>query len=99
MLYGQNLPWRLALRHAYRPVFENTYSSTGRSYSLARWRVLSGFSSTSKRRESPVYTSPPSSSTFSTSPARRKDSQDDSKDVPPLETLVEAANEKADIER
>lgn len=99
MLYGQNLPWRLALRQAYWPAFKNIYASNGRSFSLACRRTVSGASSISPRRVSPVYISPPSSSKFSTSPARRKDSQDDLKSVPRLDVSVEAAKEKTDIER
>jgi ATP-dependent Lon protease len=99
MPYGQNLPWRLTLRHAYRPAFRNVFISSRYPCSSARQRLLSSVSSTSTLRESLNYASPPSSSKFSTSPARRKDSQDEPKGSPPLETSVGAAKEKSDIER
>jgi Lon-like ATP-dependent protease len=99
MPYGQNLPWRLALRHAYRPAFRNTCVSSRYLCSLARRRLLSSVSSTSTLRESLNYAPPPSSSKFSTSPARRKDSQDEPKGSPPRETSIEAAREKSDIKQ
>src|SRR5277367_1767865 len=99
MPYGQNLPWRLALRHAYRPAFRNGRVSSRYPCSPARRRLLSNVFSTSTLRESLNYPSPPLSSKFSTSRARRKDSQDESKGSPPLETSAEAAKEKSDIEQ
>ncbi len=99
MPYGQNLPWRLALRRAYRPAFKNTCVSPRRSYSSARRRLSSGVFSTSTLRESLTHLSPNSPSKFSTSPARRKDPQDGSKDAPLTETSVDGTKENSDIER
>jgi ATP-dependent Lon protease len=99
MPYGQNLPWRLALRPAYLPPFRSPCVTSRYLCSSARRRLLSSVSSTSTLRESLNYASLPSSYKFSTSPARRKDSQDETKDSPPRETSVETAKEKSDIER
>jgi Lon-like ATP-dependent protease len=99
MLYGQNLPWRLALKHAYRPIFNNASSITRRQYSVARQRLLSGAPSLPSTRESPFHINPVQSSTFSTSPARRKDAPDDSKSSSIESSSVQAAKEKANGEQ
>ncbi|TVY22839.1 Lon protease-like protein, mitochondrial [Lachnellula hyalina] len=80
MLYGQNLPWRLALRSTTRTCVRYSSSSSSRLYSsaISRQRQLS---ITSLRPFAPAYTTPLSSSSFSTSPVRRKDAPKDPKDA------------------
>jgi Lon-like ATP-dependent protease len=99
MPHGQNLPWRFALQYAYRPGFRNVCASSRRPYLSACLHLLSHVSSTSTLRGPLTSLAPPSSSAFSTSPARRKDSQDESKGRPPLETSFEDVKEKSEVER
>lgn len=84
MLYGQNLPWRLALRNVTRSSIRQSSNATSRSYTISRQRQISTL------RPFP----PPATSTgvsrFSTSPARRKEPKDP-KDVSVEETAEETA--------
>jgi ATP-dependent Lon protease len=101
MLYGQNLPWRLALRHAYRPISENICISARRPYSSAHRRPLNGVPSLASLR-GPICSATPistSSSTFSTSLSRRKDASDDSNSPPVDDIVAQPPKEKADSGR
>src|SRR5438045_2822206 len=89
MLYGQNLPWRLAIRSAYRPSIKSVCSCTRRYYSVTRWQRIDGVSCRPLRPASIVQRSviPNLTATFSTSPLRLRDTSDDpkvpsSKDAP-----------------
>lgn len=90
MLYGQNLPWRLALRTSTKTFIRHSSSSSSRvlySTSISRPRQ------TLLRPFAPAHTTPLSSSNFSTSPARRKEPPKDSKDA-----VEEVTEEKEKVE-
>ena len=97
MLYGQNLPWRLALRNITRVEVRQTSYITSRLYTTSREWQSSVARATSSLR--PYIPNPAVSSTasrFSTSPARRKESSKDSKDTVVEETSEENAKEKTE---
>ncbi|RDL38868.1 Lon protease-like protein, mitochondrial [Venustampulla echinocandica] len=100
MLYGQNLPWRLALRNSSRtlPARHNSIICASRLYvtsspSRALQRQL--LSATSSR-PTPTQTTPLCVSRFSISPARRKDAPKDPKE-PAIEESTEG-NTKEKVE-
>lgn len=94
MLYGQNLPWRIALRNIRRTSIRHS-SNTSRLYTRSpRLQISTTVTSPSWR---PILASgaAPGSSKFSTSPARRKEAKDP-KDPAADETTEEHAQKKAD---
>jgi Lon-like ATP-dependent protease len=95
MLYGQNLPWRLALRNVTRTSIRNSSSRTIRLYTTARQRHITATATSSIRPSSSPATSS-GASKFSTSPARRKESSKDPKDAVAEETLEENTAKKLD---
>ncbi|CAG8973302.1 hypothetical protein HYALB_00000064 [Hymenoscyphus albidus] len=92
MLYGRNLPWRLAIRNTSRPV-SSANSATRSISSISHTSRLHATSILSPRRQLYPRASPTSicSSQFSTSPSRRKDAPKDAK-----ETAVEKPKEEKD---
>lgn len=96
MLYGQNLPWRLALRNTSRAAGVARYSSSGkRLYSTSRRFLISASTRPAIRSFAPVTQSFPGSSNFSTSPARRKDDEsEDKKAKNPVEEILEEDNKE-----
>ena len=89
MLYGQNLPWRLAVRNAAMASARYAPNSTTRLYTASRWRALSAAATAPSLR--PVLPGPTVStgtSAFSTSPARRREPRD------PREPVLEDENAK-----
>lgn len=96
MLYGQNLPWRLAVRNATTASARYAPNSARRLYTTSRWRFLSAGATAPSLH--PVLLGPAVSlgtSAFSTSPARRKDPKDPRE--PALEELTdENAKKRAD---
>lgn len=99
MLYGQNLPWRPALRHVYLVTSRHGAAGIRRSYSAVRTHIPEGLVSTSSRRNAPCLASQTTTSAFSTFSSRRKDSSDDSKTISPEEIAARAAKEKAEREK
>src|SRR4051812_24140052 len=89
MLYGQNLPWRLALRSTTRGASRHSSNLSSRLYTTSQRCRMPAATSPSLR---PLLTSQPisGSSRFSTSPARRKDATKPAKD-----TVEEVAEENA----
>ena len=95
MLYGQNLPWRFALRNAARTSSRRCLNTPNRLYSTARQRQITA-TTIASLRHLPSTASSLGASKFSTSPARRKESSKDPKDVPAEETTEDDAQKKLD---
>src|SRR4051794_10186544 len=94
MLYGQNLPWRLALRNVTRSSIRHS-SSASRLYSTSRQRQIPTFATSLSLRPSLSSCATSGTSKFTTSPSRRKESKDP-KDPVVEETTEENAQKKAD---
>jgi len=94
MLYGQNLPWRLALRNVRRSSIRHS-SSTSRLNLVSRPRQIPRLATSLSLRPSLSTTAITGTSKFSTSPSRRKDSKDP-KDPVAEETTEENAQRKTD---
>ncbi|KAG0649477.1 Lon protease [Hyphodiscus hymeniophilus] len=95
MVYSQNLPWRLALRNVTRPSLRYSSITPNRLYSTTRQRQITA-TATSSLRPSLCSATTSGASRFSTSPARRKESSKDPKDIIAEETTEENADSKAD---
>jgi Lon-like ATP-dependent protease len=96
MLYGQNLPWRLALRNLTIISAKHTSRNASRLYTTSQWRYISAATIAPSLR--PVLSGPASStrtSTFSTSATRRKEPKD-SRDSVPEESTDGSAQKKVD---
>jgi Lon-like ATP-dependent protease len=97
MLYGQNIPWRLALRNTART---SSRSAPSRLYSTARQQHI--ISSRTSRSRSPVTYLQSSrtsgGSYFSTSNSRRKDAPKDPKDAV-VEPADEVEKERAEVKQ
>ncbi|KAF8863215.1 lon protease-like protein [Acephala macrosclerotiorum] len=91
MLYGQNLPWRVALRNSTRASFRCSSNSTSRFYTTARRFQISA-STTPALRPFLLAQSLTGTSNFSTSPARRKDGPKPAKEI--LDEILEENKEK-----
>jgi Lon-like ATP-dependent protease len=79
MLYGQNLPWRVALRNTSRLSTRHSLNTTSRLYTTSRRSQISA--TTSLLRPCLPQYAVFAGSKFSTSPARRKDASKPSKDA------------------
>jgi ATP-dependent Lon protease len=96
MLYGQNLPWRLALRNVTIISARHTAHNANRLYTTSQWRYISAATTAPSLR--PVLSGPASStrtSTFSTSRTRQKEPKD-SRDSAPEESTDGSAQKKID---
>jgi Lon-like ATP-dependent protease len=96
MLYGQNLPWRLALRNATTASARHASNSASRLSTVSRWRRISAAATAPSLR--PVLPGPAAwtgTSTFSTSPKLHKESKDP-KDPPPGESADGNAQKNVD---
>ena len=97
MLYGQNLPWRLALRNVTRTSIRQSSNTTNRVYITSRQRQITA-AATSTLRPFPFPATSSGASKFSTYPAQRKESKDP-KDTSLEENTEENAQKKADKSR
>lgn len=95
MVYCQNLPWRVALRNVTRTSIRYSPNTPSRLYTTSRQRQITATATSSLRPFLPTATTS-GASTFSTSPARRKESSKDPKDVATEESADENAQKKAD---
>ena len=95
MLYGQNLPWRLALRNVTRTSIRHGPSTTSRLYTTLRQRRITATATPSLRPFLSTATTS-GASKFSTSPARRKESSKDPKDAVVEEATDDNAQKKLD---
>jgi Lon-like ATP-dependent protease len=94
MLYGQNLPWRVALQTTTRASVRHGSRSSRRLYTTAR--RLNLYASAAPAARAPLLShATPYSLNFSTSPARRKDASKPPKDVVE-ESTEDNAKEKGD---
>lgn len=99
MLYGQNLPWRIALRNTTRVSARYGSCSTSRFYSTARPQQIFASRPNATRPAHLQCARTAGSSYFSTSVARRKESSKDPKDlvVEPATEENEKVKEKTEV--
>ena len=93
MLYGQNLPWRPALRNVYRVSARQTSATARRSYTSIRSRTAESAVLTTSTRNVPAVASSASSSAFSTFSRLLKDSPEDA-EGPSVEEMEAKAHEE-----
>jgi Lon-like ATP-dependent protease len=90
MLYGQNLPWLLALRNATKNSAKHNFSTASRFYATSHPRQVTAVSTLRCLKPSPPRAAIARASAFSTSPTRRKEAKD-----PKDPTTEEQTEEKA----
>lgn len=95
MLYGQNLPWRLALRNATSASARHTSNTASRLSTVSRWRRISAAATTPSLRPVLRPAAWSGTSTFSTSPKLHKEPKDP-KDPPPGESADGSTQRKVD---
>lgn len=98
MLYGQNLPWRRALKNVYQITYKTSSSPIGRPYSTTRRHILAA-RATSLSRAPLFHPAPYSPSSFSTSVSHQKEAPDDEGDATIGKIPVEPRKDKLESEK